>query len=109
MKKPPVTALMLSALLSASVLASPLALAGQYHDGDHKGDLCERLKNHEGQWNGEEHAARMQQWAEQTADRLQLTESQRKTWDEIQQERQQKRQQRAEQWRAKMQKRCDNQ
>lgn len=109
MKKPTVTAMMLSALLSASALASPLALAGQNHDGDRKGDLCERLKNHEGKWNGEEHAARMKQWADKTADRLQLTESQRKTWDDIQQERQQKRQERAEQWREKMQKRCEDQ
>lgn len=109
MKKPTRNALLLSALLSTSVLASPLALAGEQHDGRQKANLCERLKNHNSNWKKDEHAARMKRWADKTADRLELTDSQRKTWDDIQQERQQQRQERAQKWREKMEKRCENQ
>ncbi|MDX1799478.1 MAG: hypothetical protein R3303_01020 [Marinobacter sp.] len=102
-------ALLFSALLTTSALVSPLVHAAELHNGDRKADLCERLKNHDGQWNNEAHAARMQQWADKTADRLELSDHQRRIWDDIQQERQEQRQARAKIWREKMEKRCGNQ
>lgn len=97
--------LLTSALISAALLASPLALADHHgHDGKrHYGDFCEKMDSGEWQEKREEMREKADQRHEEVADRLQLTDEQRVTWDEIRDERRQKYEERAE----RMKERCE--
>lgn len=107
------TGLLASALISAALLTSPLALAdhhgGKGHHGDRDGKrdysaMCDQLEDGKGRYNSERHQQRREQRYEEMAERLQLTEEQRTIWQEIHNERQQMHQQRMQQ----MQERCAN-
>lgn len=103
------------ALLTSAVLAAPLAYADRHGDGHpprmSPEEMCERLQSGE-DFPGkddrrEEHQQRMEQrWAEM-ADRLQLTDEQRTTWDEIHTEQKAEWQDRMEERRQHMLERCN--
>lgn len=109
-----------SALLSAALLASPLAMAGNhgdrhdgYHDKHNKAELCEQLREGTGKFSPEKREARMAEYRakmeERRADmanRLELTDEQRKTWNEIHQENLAERVEKMEKWQQKMKERC---
>ncbi|MCG2579956.1 MAG: hypothetical protein KA296_03670 [Marinobacter sp.] len=109
-----------SALLSAALLASPLAMAGNHgdrHDG-HRGkydktEMCEQLREGTGKFSPEnrearmaEHRAKMEERRAEMADRLELTDEQRETWNQIHQENMAKRAEKMEKWQEKMKERC---
>ncbi len=109
------TSMFTSILISSVLMASPLALAGQngdkskngenseHHGKRHHAGLCERLKDDK---QDDQHTNYGQKWLEhheKVAERLRLTEEQRKTWDEIHEERREKFQQRME----KLRERCE--
>lgn len=112
-----------SAALSAALLASPLAVAGNHGDkqGGHHGkhnlaEMCEQMREGSGKFSPEnreawkqKYQARMEKRHAEIADRLKLTDEQREIWDEIQQERNDKRAAKMERWQQKMQERCADQ
>lgn len=103
------TKLLLSALVSASLLASPMVLAD--HHGGERGKhdtktLCEKLEKNDGKWDHEKHQAKLQKRFDTMAERLELTAEQRETWDQIQAEMKAKRAEKMEQWKARMAERC---
>lgn len=103
------TGLITSALVSAALLASPLAMADHHGDRDgphgkrHHGDFCERMDSPEWEAKRDEMREKFQERHEDIADRLELTDEQRVTWDEIRDERKEKHEERME----KMKERCD--
>jgi hypothetical protein len=107
-----------SALASALLIGSPLALAdhhgkppfGERPDMD---KMCEQFREGTGPFDPDarekrmaEHRAEAEKYQEEMAKRLKLTEEQRKIWDEIHQERREKFKERAEHWKEKLEKRC---
>ncbi|MGF2687056.1 hypothetical protein ACQUWM_11190 [Marinobacter sp. DUT-3] len=113
---------MASALLSAAMLtSSPLAMAGKHgdrdegHHGKHnKAEMCQQLREGTGKFSPEkrqkrmeERQAKMEERRADMADRLELTEEQRETWDEIHQENMEKRAHKMERWEKKMKERCE--
>ncbi|MEX2473590.1 hypothetical protein [Marinobacter sp.] len=115
--------LMASAVLSATMLASPFAAAGNHgdkHEGHHgkhhKSDMCEQMREGTGKFSPEkrearmeERRAKMEQRHQTIADRLELNEEQRATWDDIHEEHTEKRAQKMEKWQEKMKERCADQ
>lgn len=113
--------LLTSAFLSAAMLASPLAIAGNHgdrHDGHrgkhNKAEMCEQLREGTGKFSPEnrearmaEHRAKMEERHAEMADRLELTDEQRETWNEIRQENMAKRAEKMEKWQEKMKERCE--
>lgn len=105
---------LMPALLTSAVLAAPLAYADRHGEGHHRmppEEMCQRLQSGEefpgGDERREEHRERMEQrWAEM-ADRLQLTDEQRKTWDEIHAEQKAEWQERMDDRRQRMMERCE--
>lgn len=98
--------LITSTLISAVLLASPLAMADHHGDRDgkrHHRDICEKIDSSEWQEKREEMRAKFDDRHEEIADRLELTDEQRVTWDEIQEERRQKYQERMDD----IQERCE--
>lgn len=99
--------LITSTLISAVLLASPLAMADHHGDRDgkrHHRDICEKFDSAEWQEKREEMREKADQRHEDVAERLQLTDEQRVTWDEIRDERREKYEERAE----RMEERCEN-
>jgi protein CpxP len=123
MIKHPSPRFLASVFLSAALLASPLALAGNHgdkHHGHHgkynNAEMCEQMRNGTGKFSPENREARMQEYQAKMeqrharmADRLKLTDEQREIWDEIHQEKQEKRAAKMEKWQAKMQEHCASQ
>lgn len=104
------TGVITSALTSAALLISPLALAGSHGDRDHHGkrDLngwCEKLQDGDWEARRDHYREKYDERHEAVADRLELTDEQRATWDEMREERQQKHERRFE----KMKERCESQ
>ena len=120
MMKPRSSRLLSSALLSAALLASPLAMADDHRDKHHghhgkqdKAELCEQMREGTGKFSTEKREARMKEHQEkmdrhhaEIADRLDLNEEQRETWDEIRQERMEKRDAKMDKWQEKMKEHC---
>ena len=103
MKTLKTTGLITSTLLSAVLLASPLAMAGQHGDRQgHHGNICEKMDSEDWQQKREQMREKYSERHETMAERLQLTEEQRKIWDEIRDERRQEHQQRM----ASLRERC---
>lgn len=104
------TGLLTSALLAATLVTSPLALADRHGDRDgqygkrHHGDICEKLASGDWQQKREQMREKYNQRHEAMAERLQLTDEQRQTWDEIRNERREEHHQRYE----KLKERCEN-
>lgn len=99
-----------SVMLSAALLASPLAMADHHRDRDghhgkrHHNNICEKMNS--GDWE-QKHRQMREKYSEQhtaMAERMQLTDKQREIWDEIRDERRQAYQQRVE----KLKERCEN-
>lgn len=102
------TGVIASALVSAALLTSPLALAGGMGDSphgkrDHAG-LCEKFQQGDWEKKREQYREKYDQRHEAMAERLQLTDEQRQIWDEMRDERRQKHQRRFD----KMKERCEN-
>lgn len=103
------TGLVTSTLVSAALLASPLAFAGDkdhkdgHHGKRHHAELCEKVNSGDFDEKREKYRQKHNKHHEEVADRLELTEEQRETWDEIREERHQKHQQKME----KLQERCE--
>lgn len=111
MKQTKLTRLIAPALLCSAILAAPAAYADQHGRGDHPRmspeEMCQQLQSGEPRFNREERHERMEaRWAEM-ADRLELTDEQRQTWDQIHEEQKQEWQQRHEERRARMMERCE--
>jgi|SRR5690554_785731 len=110
MKVHPQTTTLAAALVSAMLLSSPAAFAGDKEEKEHRhyrGDqaaLCEKLDRND--WEPKRHQFRekAREHHEEVASRLQLTDEQRKIWDDMHEERQQKYQRRFE----TLQERCKN-
>ncbi|MBW0147026.1 hypothetical protein [Marinobacter arenosus] len=111
-----------NALISAGILASALLAASPFVLADHHGgnkqgghygkpnmeELCEHFREGKGRFNHEEREARMDaRWSEM-AERLELTEEQLETWEEIRQEKREKHEQRRAKWEEKLQERCNS-
>lgn len=104
------TGLFTSALISAALLASPLAMADHHGDREghhgkrHHGDVCEKMES--GDWQEKREAMREKadQRHEDMAERLQLTSEQREIWDEMRDERRERFEDRLEH----MKERCEN-
>ncbi|MGM0572035.1 hypothetical protein [Marinobacter sp.] len=102
-----------AALISATLLASPLAFAGDKGDKENRGydnkrqhaELCEKFERGDWEQKREQYRQKAGERHEAMAERLQLTDEQREIWDEMRQERQQKHERRFE----KMKERCKNQ
>ncbi|MDC0661589.1 Spy/CpxP family protein refolding chaperone [Marinobacter sp. SS21] len=115
MSKPKGTRWLTPALLTATLLASPLALAGHHGNRSHHDkppeELCERLLAGEApspRHHNEDMAERMAQRRADIADRLQLTEAQREIWDQIHEEHKAQHEQRREQRRERLMEQCSN-
>lgn len=116
MNRSKATRWLMPALFSATLLASPLALAGHHGDGGHRGkppgDICERLQDGEAPFerqHGEEFRERMEQRRADMADRLQLTDEQREIWSQIHEEQKAEWEQKREERRARMMEHCEEQ
>lgn len=102
-------------LASALLAASPFALAnhhGNDKQGGHHGKpdmegLCKNFREGKGRFDHEERQARMDAHWSEMAERLELTEEQLETWEEIRQEKLEKHEQRRAKWQEKLEKRCD--
>ncbi|MBW7470670.1 hypothetical protein QQF73_05435 [Marinobacter sp. M216] len=102
-------------LASALLAASPFALA-DHHGGDkHSGyhgkpnmeQVCENFRENKGRFKHDERQAKREaRWSEM-AERLQLTEEQLETWEEIRQEKQEKYEQRRAEWQKELKERCE--
>lgn len=105
------SSLFTSVLVTAALIASPLAMADDSNKRGHHGDrdgkpryvqMCERLEQGKRHYNREQTSQRMAERHEAVAERLELTDEQRIIWQEIQQERKQQAQARFE----RMKERC---
>jgi Spy/CpxP family protein refolding chaperone len=112
MKARKTTTTLTAALISATLLASPFAFAGDkgkdergYGGKRNQAEVCERFENGDWESKRQQYREKAGERHEQMAERLKLTDEQREIWNEIRSERQQKHQRRFE----KMKERCKNQ
>lgn len=100
-----------SALIAATLLTSPMAMAsnhGDHHRGKHdKAEMCENMREGKGWFNDEKRQAKWEGHRNDMADRLKLTDEQREIWEELHEERREKHSARMEKWQKKMEKRCE--
>lgn len=110
MIKTKTSGLIATALLTATLLASPLALAGHHGEGKPaKDEMCQQYRDGTGKFSKEAREARMEKRAQARAamaDRLKLTDEQRAIWQQIHDERKAEWADRKGDWKARMDKRC---
>lgn len=108
MLKSTISRWMLPSLVSAALLASPLAMAAPQdsYGGKRYHGNCEQMKSGKMNFDREDVRRKMTARHNEIADRLQLTDEQRKVWDEIQQERQAEWKKRMQQKQERMEKHC---
>ena len=101
-----------SALIAATLLTSPMAMAsdhGEHHRGKHdKAEMCENMREGKGWFNDEKRQAKWAEHRNDMADRLKLSDEQREIWDEIDEERQEKHSAKMEKRKEKMEERCED-
>ena len=100
-----------AALVSATLLASPFAFAGDkgkdergYGGKRNHAEMCEKFESGDWEQKREQYREKAGERHEQMAERLELSDEQREIWDEMRDERQQKHDRRFEQ----MKERCKN-